>query len=191
MMNVIVQTLDVVMVRPLGFAEGALVTRDRHAILTERAVHVAVAVQRLFGPLCEGFEKKLMGLKVRRRHIIEIGPGASSLLNLGVDPFQQDSGEEKVRLHDDAAKPHAFAHRQGVGQEGGCDAGKGDAGPGRGVAFLEETGHLRDVAVGVRIAGTAADEEQERLGGRDLRTVRQDFCVAQLTELKQSRLNIE
>ena len=45
-MHLYMNTLYVVMVRPLRFADGVFVSQDRRSILAEGAIHVAIAVQR-------------------------------------------------------------------------------------------------------------------------------------------------
>src|ERR1700730_14676252 len=55
---VLVQPLDVVVVRPLRLADGALVADDGYAVLAQRAVHVAVAVQGLFRAIGEGLQQQ-------------------------------------------------------------------------------------------------------------------------------------
>jgi hypothetical protein len=54
-MHMFVQALDMMMVRLLGLADVALMADDRHAVLTQRAVHVSVAAQSFVGPLQESF----------------------------------------------------------------------------------------------------------------------------------------
>ena len=56
-MHMFVQTLDMMMVRLLGLADVALMADDRHAVLTQRAVHVSGTVQGFVGPLQEGFSR--------------------------------------------------------------------------------------------------------------------------------------
>ena len=56
-MHMGVQSLDVMVVRLLRFADLVLMAEDRHAILAERTVHVALAVQRFLGSLRERLQQ--------------------------------------------------------------------------------------------------------------------------------------
>jgi hypothetical protein len=54
-MHMFVQALDMMMVRLLGLADVVIMADDRHAVLAQRAVHVASAAQSFVGPLQESF----------------------------------------------------------------------------------------------------------------------------------------
>ena len=54
-MHLYMNTLYVVMVRPLRFADGVFVSQDRRSILAEGAIHVAIAVQRFLCSCRERF----------------------------------------------------------------------------------------------------------------------------------------
>src|SRR5262249_50941281 len=74
-MHVLVQSLHVVMVRPLRFAVAVLVADDRHPVLAQRAVHVAGAVQRFLGSLQERLHQQRVHLQVRHTDVVEVRRG--------------------------------------------------------------------------------------------------------------------
>src|SRR5947207_8153902 len=109
-MHVLVQTLHMMMVWVLRLADMVLVADDRHAILTQGAVHVSGAVQGLIGTINKGFNQQGMALQMRSRQDFKIRPSATTRLDEGIDALQKHAGEKKIRLNHDPAKSHPFAN---------------------------------------------------------------------------------
>src|SRR5438445_8725175 len=88
MVDVFVQALDVMMIGVLRFPKLCLMTNDRHAVLTQRAVHVTPTVQHLFRPVKEDVQKQRVRLQMGRGQELEIGTEAASRIHLGIDPLE-------------------------------------------------------------------------------------------------------
>ncbi len=69
----------------LRFPKLRLMADHRHAILTQRAIHVRLAVQRLLRPIEEDVQKQRMSLQMGRAQEVEIGPEAASSFHLGIE----------------------------------------------------------------------------------------------------------
>src|SRR5579871_6741647 len=126
MVNMFVQSLDVVMMGMLRFSPLRLVANNRLPVLAERAVHVCLALPCLLGAIEEDIEQERVRLQMGRGQNLEIGPGATAGFHLGIDSFEENAGEQEIGLHDDAAKARALTNGQGIAQERRGDAGKGN-----------------------------------------------------------------
>ncbi len=92
---------DMVVVADLGRADVAFVTNDLFAVLAQQAVHRIVACKRLFDPLDESIDQKLMVVEVGRLDDLDLRMGFCSGISPVVDAPDQDSGEQEIGKDND------------------------------------------------------------------------------------------
>src|SRR5437899_5748915 len=99
-----------------------------------------------------------------------------------MNPLEQHSGEQKIRLDDDAAESRALANGQGIGEERCRDAGESRSGPTGWISLLEEACHLGDVGIRIRVAAAAADQQEKGFGRCDFGSACQSLLVADASQ---------
>ena len=148
--------------RRLRGTDAGLVTGKRDAVHAGVAVHPDVAGERLaIALLDEGGQLVAVADHVGHADV-DIGVGRGVLRCLGDDPGGQDAGEEEVRRDDNAAGAEQLRAPQRGGDRRRRERDERQLHAVVPASLPQQPGHLRDLGVGVRVAGTAADEHHCR-----------------------------
>ena len=155
------------MMTGLGRALLAFVADNLFAVFAQLAVHGRLTVQDLEGPFDETIHHQRMVVQIGRFQNFQIGMGLGRFLRLGIDPLDQNTGEQKIGEDDDATEPQPRHPCQGLIHQRIGDAGKGDLGPAETHAFPQHARHLGNVGIGVRVIGAAPNHQQQGIFAAD------------------------
>ena len=152
--------LHVVMMALLRQAHLGLESENLLAVLAQLAVHVVLAVQDLAHPIGEGIEHHGVIVQVAGLHELDLRVLRRHPVRMGVDPLDQDPGEQEVGKDDDAAIAEPGRVLQsGLDQREG-HPGVADLAPAEPESLPQQAHDLVDVGVGVGIRGASADHHQ-------------------------------
>ena len=145
----------------LRLAHVRLEADDALAILAQLAVHVARARLRLVHPAHEGVDDLGVVVQIAGQGQVQIRMAIGEGARLGMDLLHQAAGEKEIGKHDEAPETEAAGALQGLVQERAGDTDETGLGPAEAHPLPQHAGDLGDVAVGVRVGGTAPYHQQE------------------------------
>ncbi len=159
--------LDMVVVALLGRADIGLEAEHRLAVFAQGAIHGVVAGDKLAQAIDKGFDHQLMVVEIGRLDEIDLRMSRCSLVDRGIDAFDQDTGEQKIGENNDTLEPEPDrpVERRSDKREG--DAGIGGLAPPVAHAFPQHAHHLGDIGIGIRVRSTAPHHHQQRLMARN------------------------
>src|SRR5918998_3158211 len=183
MVAVVVSRLVRVVVRGRGGAYLLLEAGQRDAVDADVAVHPDVALEGLAVTLQHQVRHPRVGPEVAGVAHLDPGVLCRETPALLADALFEDAGEEEVGEDGDAPEAEPPAPVQRLRDARGGEAHEGGLDERVGAALEEEAGHLREVAVRVRVRGATADDEDRRLFSLGLRYHGTDALVHEGEEL--------
>ena len=146
------------------------------AVFAHGTVHRRFAGQDLACPVCECFQDLAVIIEISRLDEFDFGKSLGRHVGKTVDAVDQDSAEQKIgKHHDPAEAEHRNSFQAGLHQWK-CYAGVSCFRPAEAKPFPQQPCDFRDVGVGVRIRGSASDDNKASLRNRQF-SVRRIRCL--------------